>query len=132
MLGEIIGELTGKITGLRVLPTECCPRMECSFQDIGQILDTGISDIGTFCMTFKEGGGLYGEGQGILTTSDGDIITWTGQGVGKMKGKGAEWRVSVFFNTSSTKLARLNSTMGVAEYSIDEEGNTLEKLWEWK
>ena len=132
MLGEMIGELTGKITGIRVLPMECCPKMESSFQDMGKILDVDVTDIGTFWSLFKEDGGLYGEGQGILMTDDGEIVTWTGQGIGNMKGKGADYRVSVFFNTSSKKLARLNNTMGISEYSIDEEGNTHEKLWEWK
>jgi len=132
MLGELIGELTGKMTGFRVLPAECCPKMESSFQDIGQILDIGVSNVGTFFTIFKEDGGLYGEGQGILMTNDGEIVTWTGQGVGKTKGKMAEWRASVFYNTSSEKLARLNSTMGIVEFSIDEEGNTHEKIWEWK
>lgn len=132
MLGEIIGELTGKMTGMRVLPMECYPKIESSFQDIGKILDVDVSDIGTFWTLFKEDGGLYGEGQGILMTNDGEIVSWAGQGVGKMKEKGSEWRVSVFFDTSSKKLNRLNNTMGVAEYSIDEEGNTHETLWEWK
>jgi hypothetical protein len=132
MLGEIIGELKGKITGTRVLSVECCPKIESSFQDMGKILDIDITDMGTFWSMFKEDGGLYGEGQGVLFTNDGEMVTWTGQGVGKMKGKGAEYRVSVFFNTSSKKLAHLNNIMGVAEYEIDDEGNTQEKLWEWK
>ena len=132
MLGEMIGELTGKITGTRVLSVECCPKIESSFQDMGKILDVDITDMGTFWSIFKEDGGLYGEGQGIFMTNDGEIVSWTGQGIGKMKGKLTEWRVSVFFNTSSEKLQRLNNTMGVAEYSIDEEGNTHETLWEWK
>lgn len=132
MLGELIGELTGKMTGIRVLPEECCPKMESSFQDIGQILGVDVSNTGTFWTIFKEDGGLYGEGQGIAMTNDGGIIIWSGQGVGKINGKAAEWRASVFYNTSSKKLARLNNIMVIAEFSIDEEGNTHEKLWEWK
>jgi hypothetical protein len=132
MLGEIIGELKGKITGTRVLSVECCPKIESSFQEMGKILDVDITGMGTFWSIFKEDGGLYGEGQGVFFTNDGEMGTWTGQGVGKMKGKGAEYRASVFFNTSSKKLARLNNIMGIAEYEIDDEGNTQEKLWEWK
>ena len=128
----MIGELKGKVTGNRVLSVECCPKIESSFQDSGKILDVEVTDMGTFWTIFKEEGGLYGEGQGIFFTSGGEIVTWTGQGVGKMKGKATEWRGSVFFDTSSEKLARLNSTVGVFEYEIDEEGNTQEKLWEWK
>ncbi len=132
MLGEIIGELKGKITGIRVLPTECCPKMESSFQDIGKILDIDVKNIGTFWSFFKEDGGILGEGQGIMMTSDGEIVTWKGHGIGKMKGKGSEYRASVLFNTSSKKLERLNNIMGIIEYSIDEEGDTQEKIWEWK
>lgn len=130
MLGEMIGELKGKVTGNRVLPAECCPKIESSFQDIGKVLGIDVTDMGTFLTIFKEDGGLYGEGQGIFFTGEG-IVTWTGQGVGKMKGKAMEWRGSAFFNTSSKKLTRLNSIVGVFEYDIDEEGNTQEKLWEW-
>jgi hypothetical protein len=131
MLGEIIGELKGKITGNRVLSVEYCPKIESSFQDIGKILDVEVTNIGTFWYFFKEEGGLYGEGQGVLFTNDGEIGTWTAQGIGKMKGKGAEWKASVFFNTSSKKLARLNNIMGIAEFVIDDEGNAQEKIWEW-
>lgn len=132
MLGEVIGELTGKITGMRVLPMECCPKIESTFQDTGKILDVDVTDIGTFWSLFKEDGGIYGEGRGMFMTNDGEIVTWTGQGIGNMKGKGSEYRASIFFNTSSKKLANLNNTMGIVEYSVDEDGNTHERLWEWK
>lgn len=132
MLGEMIGEFAGKITGNRVLPLECCPKMESSFQDIGRILGVEVTDIGTFWSIFKEDGGIYGEGQGIIMTNEGEIVSWNGQGIGKMKDRGSEYRASIFFNTSSKKLAGLNNMMGIAEYSIDEDGNTHEKLWEWK
>ncbi len=132
MLGEMIGELKGKITGNRVLSVECCPKIESSFQDVGKILDVEVTGTGTFWAIIKEDGGLYGEGQGVIFTNDGEIVTYTAQGIGKIKGKGAEWRVSVFFDTSSEKLARLNNIMGISEHEIDDEGNTIEKIWEWK
>jgi len=132
MLGEMIGELKGKIIGMRVLPMECCPKIESSFQDVGKILGVDVTDTGTFWSLFKEDGGIYGEGRGMLMTNDGEIATWKAQGIGKMKGKASDYRASVFFNTSSKKLARLNDIVGIVEYSVDEEGNTYEKLWEWK
>lgn len=132
MLGEMIGELKGKMTGNRVLSVECCPKIESSFQDMGKILDVEVTNIGTFWYIFKEEGGLYGEGQGVLFANDGEIATWKAQGIGKVKGKGAEWIVSVFFNTSSKKLARLNDIIGLGEFQIDEEGNSHENIWEWK
>lgn len=132
MLGEKIAELKGKITGNRVLSVEYCPKIESSFQDVGKILDVDVTEIGTFWAIFKEDGGLYGEGRGVLFTNDREIISWTAYGIGKMKGKAGMWRGSSFFNTSSEKMARLNNTVGVFEFDIDEEGNTQLKVWEWK
>lgn len=131
MLGEMIGELRGKITGHRVLSVECCPKIESSFQDKGTILGVEVTSMGTFWTIIKEDGMLYGEGQGVLF-ADGDIVTLTAQGIGKMKGNGAEWKASVYFDTSSEKLVNLNNIVGVAEFDVDEEENTHIKIWEWK
>ena len=74
---------------------------------------------------------LYGEEHGTITTNDGEIVTWKGQGVGKMKGKGIESRGSPFYNTSSKKLSRLNNLVGVYEHHMDELGNFETEIWEW-
>lgn len=131
MLGKMIGELTGKIVGNRVLEAECCPKIESSFQEIGKILDMEVTGIGTFWAIIEEGGNLSGAGQGVLTTNEGEMVSWIGQGIGKMKGRGSEWRASIFYNTHSEKLAHLNDIIGLVEYEIDEEGNTKDKIWEW-
>lgn len=134
MLGEMIGETQGKITGNRVLPSDGqAPKVESSFQDSGKILGVEITDIGTY-WSIVRGGGLYGEGQGIIMTRDGEMAYWTGQGVGRFTGRGSAsiWRGSLFYQTSSQKLARLNSIAVVFEYEVDENGNTHDKLWEWK
>ncbi len=136
MLGEMIGETRGKITVNRVLPFESeglAPRIESSFQDSGKILGVEVTDIGTYWSTVRAGG-LYGEGQGIVMTRDGEMAYWTGQGVGKFTGRGSAsiWRGSLFYRTSSQKLAHLNNIAVVFEYEVDEDGNTQDKLWEWK
>ncbi len=132
MLGEMICQFQGTIIGSRVLSVECCPKIESSFQESGKILDIEATGIGTFWAILKEDGKLYGEGQGITTTNDGENVTWTGRGIGRMKGKGCEWKVAIFFNTSSKRLARLNDIIGVGEFQIDEEGRTCDNIWEWK
>ena len=77
---------------------------------------------------------MYGEGEGILTTQDGDVATWKGQGAGKSKGSGsaASWRGAVYYQTSSKKLSKLNGIACVFEYEVDENGNSIGTLWEWK
>ena len=44
---------------------------------------------GTYTAELREGGVLQGEGQGIITTKDGQgMATWTGQGICRFTGPG--------------------------------------------
>ena len=96
------------------------------------------TDIGTYTSVLREGGVLFGEGRGIITTKDGQgVATWTGQGIGKFTGPGkVSFRSSIFLRTPSTsqggKLSDLNNMVGVFEYEADEMGNCSTKSWEWK
>ena len=135
MLGELIGEMRGKVTGSRVLPSEgIAPKTETSFQEGGKILGLEITDMGTFVSVARTVGGLFGEGQGVTMTKDSEVAVWAGQGVGRFTGHGSavSFRGAIFYQTISTKLARLNSIAVVFEYEIDENGNTHAKFWEWK
>jgi hypothetical protein len=121
-LGELIEESTGKITGQRVLDVEI-PKMETSFAMEGNYRGISCTDVGTYTSVLREGGVLYGEGQGIITTKDGQgMATWTGQGI--------------FLRTPSTsqggKLSSLNNMVGMFEYEVDEMGSCFTKSWEWK
>src|SRR5918996_2724816 len=136
-LGELIADSTGKITGQRVLDVEI-PKMETSFAMEGNYRGIPCTDVGTYTSVLREGGVLYGEGQGIITTKDGQgMATWTGQGIGRFTGPGkVSFRGSLFFKTPPTfeggKLSDLNNIVGVLEYEVDELGNCSSKTWEWK
>ena len=135
MLGEIIGEARGKVIGSRVLPSEgLAPKVETSFQESGKILGVEVTDMGTYLSVGRAIGGLFGDGQGVTMTKDGEVAVWAGQGVGRFTGHGSavSFRGAIFYQTTSTKLARLNSIAIVFEYEIDENGNTHAKFWEWK
>jgi hypothetical protein len=136
-LGELIKETRGKITGERVLDVQV-PKMETSFTMEGNYRGTPCTDVGTYTSVLREGGVLYGEGQGIITTKDGQgMATWTGQGIGRFTGPGkVSFRGSLFFRIPPTfeggKLSDLNNIVGVLEYEVDELGNCSSKTWEWK
>jgi hypothetical protein len=135
MLGEMIGEEQGRITGIRVLPSEGQnPRMEVSFQANGQLVGVETTTMGTYISTLMPNGVFNGVGQGVVMSKDGDMATWTGTGVGKPTGKGsaASWRGSLCYQTSSQRLAGLSKIVTVFEYEVDENGATAAKLWEWK
>lgn len=136
MLGDQIGEEKGKISSQRVLDVEGgIPKMEISFSATGNYRGVETTATVTYSATPRPGGALYGEGQGVLMSKDGqEMATWTGQGIGRFTSPGKiRFTGSLFFNTSSTgKLAFLNNSVGVFEYESDESGNTAAKVWEWK
>lgn len=135
MLGEMFGEGKGKIAAVRVLPSEGMgPRMEVSFQGTGKLLGQEMTEVGTYISTLLPNGVLNGSGQGVVTTKSGEVVTWTGTGVGRPTGRGmaASWRGSCFYQTASQSLSGLNKIAGIFEHEVDENGNTTEKLWEWR
>lgn len=135
MLGDKLGEERGQITGFRVLPSEGGnPTVEVSFQASGQLLGVDVTDAGTYSSTLTPAGILSGSGQGIITTSDGEVITWSGGGLGRFTGRGSavSWRGAIYLQTTSQKLARLNTVAVVFEYEVDENRNTHTQTWEWK
>ncbi len=134
MLGEKIGEETGRVTGRRVLPSEGHgPKVEVSFEASGTILGVEATNLGTYSSIVRPDGTLYGEGQGVAMTKDGEAVSWIGQGVGRFTGGGAvSYRGALYYQTASEKLASLNSIAGVHEYEVDEDGNTQATTWEWK
>ena len=104
----------------------------------GKIKDIEITMLGTF-WTIPSGKNVtYVEGQGIITTKDGeDTATFRGYGIGTFKGQiSVSFRGSVFYKSSSSstngKLSFLNNKIGVFESEVDESGTSNEKHWEWK
>lgn len=135
MLGERLGQDTGQVTGTRVLPSDGPgPKIEVTFEANGRLLDKDVSEVGTYTATARPDGTLIGEGQGCVTTSDGEIATWTGTGVGRMRGRGnaASYRGAIYYQTQAESLARLNGIACVYEYDTDESGKSESTVYEWK
>ena len=132
MLGEQIGETKGRRLVRRVVSIDP-PTAEVSFEDTGQMFSIPTTGMGTYTSTIRPDGSLFGQGQGLDMTQDGEAITWTGTGVGKFgPGGSVSYRGMLFFQTASQKLARVNNACGAFEYEVDASGNTISKIWEWK
>lgn len=132
MLGEQISETKGKRLVRRVLSTEP-PTAEVSFEDTGNILGIPATGMGTYTSVVHPDGSIFGHGQGLNMTQDGESITWTGTGTGRFgPGGSVSYRGMLFFRTTSQKLARLNNACGAFEYDVDPTGATVSKVWEWK
>ena len=132
MLGELLGETTGKRIVRRVLSSDP-PRAEVSFEESGKMLGIGVTGFGTYSSVVRSDGTMLGEGEGIMITQDGEMISWKGSGLGRFKERGAvSYRGILYFRTTSQKLVRLNTVPGIFEYEVDPEGKTQTKVWEWK
>ena len=132
MLGKLLAESAGKRTLRRVLSTDP-PTVEVNFDETGTILGAAASGSGTYTSSVEADGTLHGSGQGFLSTQDGEMVTWTGSGIGRIKEGGAvSYRGALFYKTRSQKLAALNNAIGVFEHEVDAEGKTQSKSWEWK
>jgi hypothetical protein len=80
--------------------------VEVSFEDSGKALGVSATDFGTHTSALRPNGSICGGGQGVMTTQEGEIIAWTGSGLGRFKGKGAvSYRRILYFQTTSQKLA---------------------------
>ncbi len=134
MQGEKIGEQSGKVTSQRVLPNPGGPpKMETSFQVDTTLLGVKAKETGTYWSVMRPDGTVYGEGQGIVMGEEGNMATWTGQGVGTIKKDGSvSYRGAVFYQSSSPKWSRLNSVAAIFEHEVDAQGNIRSQLWEWK
>ena len=134
MLGEKIGELIGKIISQRVLDVDCGMKMEATVTANGKIKNIDVSSVITYWNIREPDGRLYGEGKGILTTNEGEVVTSKAQGIGKLtKTGGARWIGSIFYNTTSDKkLIYLNNLVGLFETEVGTNGQVREMIWEWK
>ncbi|MGA7369289.1 MAG: hypothetical protein WBX01_09175 [Nitrososphaeraceae archaeon] len=138
MLGDLIGEGKGKLTGQRILEIhgEIAPRLEMSVSGEGKTKgNIEYTEMWTYWSERGQDGTQYGEGNGLWMTKDGnEVVTMTGQGVARMTDSGSIRYVgSNFYSTTSTgKLAFLNNVVGIFEYEVDKEFNYRNKIWEWK
>ena len=125
-----------KATSIRVIDVSNEPKVEVSFSGNGTIRDSiNVTDIGTTWNIQTSGGIIYSEGQGILTTQQGETATYTQQAIGQFTPEGrVVFHGSMFFKTLSPtgQLASLNNQMGIYNYESDIAGNAIKQVWEWQ
>ena len=132
MLGELLGETKGKRLVRRVTSVDP-PTAEVTFEDSGHMLGIPTTGMGTYTSIVRADGSIFGQGQGLIMTNDGEGVSWTGTGVGHFgPGGSISYRGMLFLRTTSAKLARLNNACAAFEYEVDPSGTTTSKLWEWK
>ena len=136
MLGDKAGSQTGKMVSRRILPggDYRYVQMEVTIEEQGDLFGTPVMNMGTYTVHEQNGGQLYGEGNGIINTQDGQGAVWKGHGVGRM-----DQNMTMTFAFSLAcqaptegPLARLNGSLIVGEHTVGGDGNTKTTIWEWK
>lgn len=133
MLGDLIYEGNGRITGPRVLSAEE-NKIEYTLLEIGRFKDIDVNVTSTFWTIPVGKNTVYGEAQAIITAKDsGETATYRAYGIGRSNESGrTSFRATLFYRTSTTgKLSFLNNIVGVLEAEV-ENNNHSDKVWEWK
>ena len=133
-IGNLIYENKGEITSQTVLEG---PTVQTSFSSNGTILNginsIDVTEIGTYTTTPRANSVFYGEGQGVITGKNNEIITWSSQEIGTITPeKKIEFNGSIFFRALSPigNLAFLDNKMGIFTFEVDASKNTLTKVWD--
>ena len=125
-----------KDTGTRVLSITDPVQTEDSYIANVTIKDAGnATDTGTFITTYEPNGITTSIGQGIITSFDGEIATYTAKDLGVTNEKGEKiYRGIQIFSTNSTgKLSFMNNLVGLYIYEDNPDGSRKSgKIWEWK
>ena len=136
MLGEQIGEVTGKVTSIRVLPqTGPEQHYEISVQGTGKLLGVEVTCLVSYFQTVRADKSIFcPEGHVVLTAADGDSAYWTGFAVGAFTGKPPASRIMPcgHIRTTSAKWERLTRVSVVTEWVVKEDGTGKWTVWEWK
>jgi hypothetical protein len=137
VLGDIILQHTGKVSDIRIVDSER-KKKENSVRATGLANRIGEVAVNMNYWNIQCTEGLYyGEGKGEITSKEsGDKIKVTEYGVGRVHGQKSMWRGSAFYQSLhasvESRLYSLHGLVGVFETEVDEAGNVIEKVWEWK
>lgn len=134
MLGEKIGEGTGKVISQRVLPSAGGPPLvETTFRGSGKLMGLASSETGTYSAALRADGTLIGEGQGVVMGPPGELASWKGGGIGQPQKDGSiKYRGAIYFESASPTWKRLTSVAAIFEFEVSAEGETKGQLFEWK
>ena len=98
-----------------------------TLKDVGNVTNTGL--IITKPLSNEL---IYGQGQGVLQSKDGEEATYTFQFIGSLKEGGQLPHGSWYIFTNSTgKMAFLNNTVGITHTEMGQDGKFTTKVWKW-
>ena len=130
MLGNIVVEEVGTAMEMTDLGDN---KVEIKLATEGTVKGVDQTSAWTYWMETRADGSIHGEGHGVMTTADGDVINL--RGMGACPGAGADgsvaWRGSILLFTDAEAFADLNGTAMVFHYDVTADGGTKTTAWGW-
>ena len=136
MLGEMIGELNGKVVNQRIISGYHMGgplKLESTMETKGKILGQEATLLATFWRMERPQGGMFSKGHGVLMTKDGGKVMLRGAGVSVPgKGPGMSMRGARYAQTTHPALKRLNDAAILFEIEVTPDGMIRDRWYEWK
>lgn len=107
--------------------------MEVSLRLSGTIRGVAETTIWTYTMLTRADGSVYGPGEGVMTTQDGDVVTLIGAGSSRptAAGDSTRFRTMLHPHSASATYADLKGAALAGEYDVAPDGSAVNKCWEW-
>ena len=134
MIGEMVGELSGKVIGQRLVHHWGGPmKIERTIEAKGNIHGIDVSFLATTWASERPHGGMFVKGHAMMMTMHGEKAEGQGSGVIiPLKGGGMSVRGARYFQTGSAALKKLNDVALLFEIEVGPDGTYRDKMWEWK
>lgn len=133
MIGDVIGELTGKIIGERIVRHHHGEVMfEKTMESRGKILGTEVTLFATIKVRERPQGGMFAKGNGVLLTATGEKVILSGSGISIPGKDHMSMRGMRYAQTTIPAFARLNNVGLAFEIEMMKDGAVRDKMWEWK
>jgi hypothetical protein len=132
MIGDVVGELTGKIVGERIIRHHDAVMFEKTMESKGKIFGVDVTLFATMKVKERAMGGMYAKGNGVMFTATGEKVVLQGSGITIAGKDHMSMRGIRYAETMIPALARLNNVGLVFEIEMMKDGTVRDKIWEWK
>ncbi|HYG00581.1 MAG TPA: hypothetical protein VD815_10850 [Candidatus Saccharimonadales bacterium] len=138
-----------KSSNMRVLNVDNIPTVEVSYTGNSTINGAPTQTIGTIIDKMGAGGSVHSEGQAIILTATGQVITYKSESIGYYNPDGSfsDSGIILFsipFHGSTNNVTALqsekddnnsylefNNVLGIYKKTVDPSGKGLTKVWKW-
>jgi len=139
-----------KSTNIRVISIDPVPTVEVTYNGNSTIGGSTTQTIGTIVDKMNTDGTVSSEGQAIILTASGQVITYRSESIGTYNSDGSfsvsgamifhmpfkmnkdKSTTDLSSNSTDTLYSQFDNLFGIYKKTVDPEGNGLTKVWKWR